>query len=125
MPTVSQPGLLLSAAVFPGTKTLADSTHPAAAGDTLEIYCFGLGVTVPLVEAGVASPSPPALAKVTPRLQIGGRDAEISFAGLAPGLAGVYQVNAQVPPGLAAGFQPLRWIAADRTASGTSGIYVR
>jgi uncharacterized protein (TIGR03437 family) len=125
MPTVSQPGLLLSAAVFSGTKTLADSTHPAAAGDAIEIYCFGLGATDPLVEAGADSPSPPANAKVKPRLQIGGRDAEISFAGLVPGLAGVYQVNAKVPSGVVPGFQPLRWIAADGTVSGTSGIYVR
>jgi uncharacterized protein (TIGR03437 family) len=126
MPTVSQPGFLLAAAVFPGTKTLADAAHPAAVNDTLEIYCFGLGVTNPLVEVGTASPaSPLARAKVTPRLQIGGRDAEISFAGLVPGLAGVYQVNAKVPAGLSPGYQPLRWIEANGVVSGTSGVYVR
>jgi uncharacterized protein (TIGR03437 family) len=123
---VSQPGFLLAAAVFPGTKTLADAAHPAAVNDTLEIYCFGLGVTNPLVEVGTASPaSPLARAKVTPRLQIGGRDAELSFAGLVPGLAGVYQVNAKVPAGLSPGYQPLRWIEANGVVSGTSGVYVR
>lgn len=125
MPSVSQPGFLLAAAVFPGTQTLANAARPAAAGDTLEIYALGLGETIPVVEVGAASPSPPARAKVTPRLQIGGRDAEISFAGLVPGLAGVYQVNAKVPSGLSSGYQPLRWIATDGSISGTSGIFVR
>jgi len=78
-----------------------------------------------VVEVGAASPLPPALAKVKPRLQVGGREAEISFAGLVPGLAGVYQVNAKVPVGLAPGYQPLRWVASDGTISGTSGIFVR
>jgi uncharacterized protein (TIGR03437 family) len=125
MAAVSQPGFLLAAAVFPGTKTLADAAHPAAANAALEIYSLGLGITDPVVEAGVASPSPAANARVTPRVQIGGRDAQISFAGLVPGLAGVYQVNLKVPAGLAAGYQPLHWIAPDGTITGTSGIYVR
>jgi uncharacterized protein (TIGR03437 family) len=117
--------LLLAAAVYPGTKALADSARPAAAGDTLELYCFGLGATDPVVQVGAASPTPPARARVVPRLQIGGRDAEISFAGLVPGLAGVYQVNAKVPAGLLPGYQPVRWLASDGVVSGTSGIYVR
>jgi uncharacterized protein (TIGR03437 family) len=33
---------------------------------------------------------------------IGGVPANVSFSGLAPGYVGLYQVNAQVPAGLAA-----------------------
>ena len=33
---------------------------------------------------------------------IGGLDAHVSFSGLASGFVGLYQVNAQVPKGLAA-----------------------
>ena len=88
----------------------ADLDHPASAGEAIEIYGLGLGVTDPAVEAGVASPSsPPARAVQTPRLQIGGLDAVITFAGLAPGFAGLYQVNAVVPAGLAPGMQDLVW----------------
>lgn len=31
---------------------------------------------------------------------IGGQEAQVIFAGLAPGFAGLYQVNAIVPPGI-------------------------
>jgi uncharacterized protein (TIGR03437 family) len=99
-----------AAAYHAGTGVAADLDHPASAGEALEIYGLGLGVTDPVVEAGVASPSsPPARAVQTPRLQIGGRDAVVTFAGLAPGFAGLYQVNAVVPSGLAPGIQALVW----------------
>jgi uncharacterized protein (TIGR03437 family) len=99
-----------AAAYHAGTGVAADLDHPASAGEVLEIYGLGLGVTDPVVEAGVASPSsPPARAVQTPRLQIGGLDAAITFAGLAPVFAGLYQVNAVVPAGLAPGMQGLVW----------------
>jgi uncharacterized protein (TIGR03437 family) len=119
-------GRLLAAAVFAGTRTLADAAHPAAANDVLEVYALGLGQTNPTVAAGAASPAdPPAEARVKPRVRIGDREADISFAGLVPGLAGVYQVNIKVPAGVAAGYQMLRWIASDGQTTGDSGIYVR
>ena len=99
-----------AAALQTGTGIVADMDHPAMAGETLEIYGLGLGVTNPMVDAGVASPgSPPAQAVQTPRVQIGGKDATVTFAGLVLGLAGVYQVNAVVPDGLAAGIQTMIW----------------
>ena len=103
-----------AAAFHAGTSVAADMDHPATAGEALEIYGLGLGMTVPLVEARVASPgSPPARAQQAPRVQIGGRDVAVTFAGLAPGLAGVYQVNVIVPTGLAPGLQTLAWIGSD------------
>jgi uncharacterized protein (TIGR03437 family) len=99
-----------AAAYHAGTGVAADLDHPASSGEAIEIYGLGLGVTDPVVEAGVASPSsPPARAVQIPRLQIGGRDAVVTFAGLAPGFAGLYQVNAVVPAGLAPGIQSLVW----------------
>jgi uncharacterized protein (TIGR03437 family) len=103
-------GYSQAAAFHAGTGVAADLDHPAAAGETLEIYGLGLGVTNPMLQAGVASPaSPPARALETPRLQIGGKDAVVVFAGLEPGLAGVYQVNAIVPAGLSPGLHNVTW----------------
>ena len=103
-----------AAAFHAGTTIAADMDHPAAAGETLEIYGLGLGITDPVVDAGIASPnSPPAHARQTPRVQIGGHDATVTFAGLTPGLVGVYQVNAIVPTGLKAGLATLAWMGPD------------
>ena len=88
--------------------------NPAAAGETLEIYGLGLGITSPAPEAGLPSPLSP-LARVvqTPRVQIGNRDAAVTFAGLTPVIAGVYQVNAIVPAGLAPGLHSVVWMGPE------------
>ena len=99
-----------AAAFHAGTGIPADMDHPIAAGETIEIYGLGLGVTDPMVDAGAASPSSPLPHAVQmPRLQIGGRDALVTFAGLTPGWAGLYQVNAIVPAGLPSGLQTIGW----------------
>jgi uncharacterized protein (TIGR03437 family) len=116
-------GYSQAAAFHAGTGVAADLVHPAAAGETLEIYGLGLGVTDPMVQAGVASPaSPPARALETPRLQIGGKDAVVVFAGLAPGLAGVYQVNAIVPAGLSPGVHNVTWRSAAGVGFSSIGV---
>jgi len=75
-----------------------DPGNPARPGDVIVIYCAGLGEVSPPVPAGAAAPATP-LSLVTAKvsLVIGGREARVLFAGLAPGYAGLYQVNAIVP----------------------------
>ena len=83
-----------------GGQYLADSSHPAKTGDYLQIYAGGLGAVDPAVEAGTAAPVNP-LSQVTgAALTIGGQPAIIKFAGLTPGSAGLYQINAIVPDGV-------------------------
>ena len=80
---------------------LVDTAHPATAGETVLIYCTGLGqVSSPPADGAAANgQSTVALATVT----ISGVSAAVSFSGLAPGFVGLYQVNARVPSGLASG----------------------
>ena len=84
--------------------TLADANNPASVGETIVIYCTGLGEVSPSVVAGMPAPSSPPAMTVNPvTVTIAGIDAPVSFAGLAPGFAGLYQVNAIVPVGADAG----------------------
>lgn len=84
---------------------LADTVHPAAAGETILIYCTGLGAVNNPPADGAAGSGQTTLA--TPAVTIGGSNAAVSFSGLAPGFVGLYQVNAVVPSGLASGNHPV------------------
>lgn len=85
--------------------TVAQPGTPANIGETIVIYCTGLGLVTPSVKEGAAAPSTPPLATtVNPvTVTIGGQAAQVSFSGLAPGYAGLYQVNAVVPAGITVG----------------------
>lgn len=85
-----------------GTQFLNTPAMPATASDTLVIYCAGLGAVTPAVPDGSAAPSSPPAETTNPvTVTIGGKAAPVSFAGLAPGFTGLYQVNAVVPQGIA------------------------
>ncbi len=89
-----------------GNQTLADANSPAGAGDTLTIYTVGLGAVAPPVTAGDAAPiTPLSRTAATTTLTIGGQQATVFFAGLTPGSAGLYQVDAIVPAGITPGAQ--------------------
>jgi len=63
--------------------------------------------------------------KTLPTVTIGGLPATVSFAGLAPGFAAVYQVNAQVPTGVAAGDAVPVVITQAGASSNTATIAVK
>jgi uncharacterized protein (TIGR03437 family) len=75
--------------------TLSNPIHPE---DTIVIYLTGLGATTPEVPDGYPGPdSPLAWAATRPVVRLGAVELPVLFAGLTPGLVGVYQINAQVP----------------------------
>jgi len=87
-----------------GTAFENTPSNPASAGDTLVIYCTGLGPIAPPVPAGTAPPLSPLSNTVNPvTVTIAGIAARVPFAGLAPGFVGAYQVNVTVPAGIAPG----------------------
>ncbi|HLK22064.1 MAG TPA: SBBP repeat-containing protein [Bryobacteraceae bacterium] len=90
-------------AILHANFQLADSGHPAKAGEIVLIYCTGLGaVSSPPADGAAGSGQ---LSKTQASVTMGGVDAPFSFSGLAPGFVGLYQVNAEVPAGLAPGNQ--------------------
>jgi uncharacterized protein (TIGR03437 family) len=90
-------------AILHANFQLANTANPAKPGETVLIYCTGLGaVSSPPAdgEPGIGQTT-----MATPTVTIGGTKAIISFSGLAPGFVGLYQINAKVPAALAVGNQ--------------------
>jgi uncharacterized protein (TIGR03437 family) len=89
-----------------GLDPLADCGQPAGPGDYLVIYTTALGKATPggdpagtpLKTGTVAPPdgNPIYMTVQKPAVSIGDVPAEVLFSGLAPGMAGLYQVNIRV-----------------------------
>ena len=110
------PDTLLTAAATPGLISIGQhldyssitADSPAAPGDTIYLYLVGMGATTPPVASGAGAPAMP-FAKVDnqPTVTIGGRQADVLFAGLSPGAVGLYQVIVTLPTGLPSGNLPI------------------
>jgi uncharacterized protein (TIGR03437 family) len=103
--TVNQQGTGQGAIMKSDGVTLAQPVTPASIGETVVIYCTGLGAVTPAVKEGAPAPSTPSLSTTvnTVTVTIGGQAAQVAFSGLTPGYAGLYQVNAVVPAGITTG----------------------
>jgi uncharacterized protein (TIGR03437 family) len=86
-----------------GTPFQVTASAPARAGDTLTLYCTGLGATTPRVADGAVSPASPLPTVAGVTAKIGEQNAPVVFAGLVPGYVGLYQLNLIVPSGVTAG----------------------
>jgi uncharacterized protein (TIGR03437 family) len=93
-------------AILHSNFQLADTSHPASAGETVLIYCTGLGPVSPVQQSGSAAAGA-ASTTATPTVTIGGVTALTTYSGLAPGFVGLYQINAVVPSGLGTGNKPV------------------
>jgi uncharacterized protein (TIGR03437 family) len=81
---------------------LVTFTNPIHPDEMITIYLTGMGQTTPDVRSGDPAPFDPLALVVTPPIvAIGMTQLEVTYAGLTPGEAGVYQINAYVPHGIA------------------------
>ena len=77
---------------------------PAARGSIVSIYCTGGGTTNPATADGVVVGLPLPQLTLTATVSIGGVEAPVQYAGGVPGsVAGLTQINAQIPASLAPG----------------------
>ena len=84
--------------------SLVTAQNPAKIGETVELFLTGLGGVNPTIADGAPGPSDtPSKAASTITAFVGGVQATVSYAGLAPQLAGLYQINLTIPAGVTAG----------------------
>jgi minor extracellular serine protease Vpr len=96
------------AAVLDQSFRVVTGSNPAIRGRSIQIYANGLGPVDNKVASGEPSQAEPlARTRVIPTVTIGGVRADVSFSGLAPGIVGLYQVNAVVPTNTQTGIQPI------------------
>ncbi|HTQ56124.1 MAG TPA: hypothetical protein VMI94_16765 [Bryobacteraceae bacterium] len=97
--TMNGSGSGQGAILLNGTATLAAPGHAARRGtDYVSIYATGLGpVSNPPASGAPASGGTYSQTIDSVNVSIGGAPATVSFAGLAPGWVGLYQVNVAVP----------------------------
>jgi uncharacterized protein (TIGR03437 family) len=95
-------------------NTLASPGRPLRRGEFAYLLATGLGAVTSPPPDGAPAPENPLARVLRPvGVILGGVPCEVLFAGLAPGLAGVYQVNFRVSGAVASGDQPLVLIAGE------------
>ncbi|MDQ2898444.1 MAG: hypothetical protein M3Y07_01425 [Acidobacteriota bacterium] len=104
--------------------SLVTKDKPLVSGGNYSIYVNSLGATVPAASAGSAAGSGEASQKVMDAVSvtINGTPAKVTFAGLAPGFAGLYQLNFEAPYDHGTGDVPLAVSVVD--ASSQAGLMV-
>lgn len=93
------PGLILNQDL-----TINSPSNPAARGSIVVLYATGAGAMNPVPIDGQATIGPPQMPVLPVSVLIGGAAATVMYAGAAPTLvAGVLQVNCQVPASISPG----------------------
>lgn len=119
----SAPGIFV--AVKNSDFSLITEENPAAPGDALAVYATGLGAGNPAVETGeLPTGDPLSVTTAIPVVTIGGMSAEVAASVMAPGFAGVQQVNVIVPEGAPSGSQELQF-TVDGVESNSVDIFVQ
>jgi minor extracellular serine protease Vpr len=83
------------------------ASHPVSRESTVALYLNGLGPVNNQPADGWPAAGNSSTTTSTPTITIGGQPASVTFSGLAPGFADLYQVNATVPAGIGTGAQPV------------------
>jgi len=94
--------------------------HPAQIGEIIAVFVTGLGDVSPAVGDGALGVF--SSTNNTIIADVGGIAATVSYAGLAPGLAGLYQLNIQIPVGVTPGDNYLNIGAMDGTSYSSEAL---
>ncbi len=102
--TANQTGAGQIATVNGLTGVYNDAGHPVTAGDFLELFATGEGQTTPAGVDGKLATVPYPTPNLPISVTVGGIPAPVSYKGGAPTeVAGLMQINIQIPPGVQPG----------------------
>jgi|SRR5579863_1015046 len=108
--------------------SLIDASHPAAAGEIVVLYAGGLGRTSPDVPSGdIVSVATSILYESELQILLNGDPcpaSNIYYAGLAPGYAGLYQINLLLPDVVAPN-PAIQMVIGTQSSPGSVLLYVR
>jgi uncharacterized protein (TIGR03437 family) len=91
-------------AILKADYSLVTASNRARRGDVVQVYLTGLGKVTPAVSDGAAaSTTVLSTADAAVNVYVGGVKARVLFKGLAPGFAGLYQLNVEIPLGAPGG----------------------
>ena len=106
--------------------TMNSASNPAPKGRQVILYAAGLGALNPAVTTGKVPGVSPLSNTVWPvTAVVDGITATVSYAGVAPGYPGLYQINVQIPAGSASGARPLTIFAAGAPSQFDVAIFVQ
>jgi uncharacterized protein (TIGR03437 family) len=114
-------GVGYAAALHPDNSLVSEAS-PAKIGETVALYLEGMGaVNLPVADGKPAPSNPPSITTATPLvflLDSAGHylQGTIAYSGLAPGFAGLYQINVTIPAGLVSGNAYLEIVGVDSAA---------
>ena len=106
-----------AAAINGLTGTIVGAANPLHAGDYVSIFLTGLGLTT--TQNGLD------YAQIVPSVSIGGKSCLVIYAGRAPTLEAVDQINCQVPAGVAAGPSAPLVVTSNGRASNTVTLAIQ
>lgn len=110
-----------SLAAFNQDGTVNGASNAAPRGSVVTLFGTGQGLTNPPLASGQPASAQTLSRVVAPvTVLIGGQAAEVTFAGMTPGFAGLLQINVIIPPGSNIGPDTPIEVIIDGVASGQS-----
>lgn len=99
-------------------QPMSAGSRPARIGSVISIYATGLGQVSPSLATGRPSGDVNRRAMLLPEVLIGGRPAQVLYAGVEPNVPGINLINVMVPTGVTpGGAEPLQIRAGGVTSS--------
>ena len=121
--TATSPNLYRGA--FHADGAVVGTANPARPGEVIIFFATGHGIIEPTIASGQVATGTTFRPVADVRLNVGGQEVSLLYAGLAPGTIGLLQINAQMPNSIAAGDWPVALMIGGGPAGEGLSIPVR